>query len=138
MWPHPFASTFTANSGDAVRRNATVMPLYTLTLTFIFLAGFTAVTVVPGLPDGDLSMLTLVRKSFPPWFLGVIGGAGALTVVVPPPLPVLGGGRVAGDGARLDSGADGSYAIRQESVAAHVRARLVRRSGAEAGARDGR
>src|ERR1700683_3485763 len=89
MWPHAFASTFTASSSDAVRRNATVMPLYTLTLTFIFLAGFTAVTVVPGLPDGDLSMLTLVRNSFPPWFLGVIGGAGALTAMVPASILVL-------------------------------------------------
>ncbi len=91
MWPHAFASTYTASSSDAVRRQRHgFMPLlYTLTLTFIFLAGFTAVTVVPGLPDGDLSMLTLVRKSFPPWFLGVIGGAGALTAMVPASILVL-------------------------------------------------
>jgi SSS family solute:Na+ symporter len=72
-----------------LRRNAVVMPLYTITLAFIFIVGFTAVLVVPGLPNGDLSLLTIVRKSFPPWFLGVIGGAGALTAMVPAAIFIL-------------------------------------------------
>jgi solute:Na+ symporter, SSS family len=60
-----------------------VMPLYTLTLVFIFFAGFTAVLVVPGLTNGDLALLVMVRRSFSLWFLGVVGGAGALTAMVP-------------------------------------------------------
>ncbi|MFZ0635347.1 MAG: sodium:solute symporter family protein [Candidatus Acidiferrales bacterium] len=83
MWPHTFAAAFTAKSGDTLRRNAVVMPLYTLTLAFVLIVGFTAVLVVPGLPNGDMSLLTIVRQTFPPWFLGVIGGAGALTAMVP-------------------------------------------------------
>jgi len=83
MWPHSFASTFTAKSADTLRRNAVVMPLYTLTLAFVLFAGFTAVMVVPGLANGDMSLLTVVRNTFPAWFLGVIGGAGALTAMVP-------------------------------------------------------
>ena len=83
MWPHSFAAAFTAKSGDTLRRNAVVMPLYTLTLAFVFFAGFTAVLVVPGLQNGDMSLLTIVPKSFPAWFLGIIGGAGALTAMVP-------------------------------------------------------
>ena len=89
MWPHTFGAAFTAKSGDTLRRNAVVMPLYTITLTFVFFAGFTAVLVVPGLPNGDLSLLTIVRKSFPAWFLGVIGGAGALTAMVPAAILIL-------------------------------------------------
>jgi SSS family solute:Na+ symporter len=89
MWPHTFGAAFTAKSGDTLRRNAVVMPLYTMTLAFIFFAGFTAVLVVPGLPDGDLALLTLVRTSFPAWFLGVIGGAGALTAMVPAAILIL-------------------------------------------------
>ena len=89
MWPHAFGAAFTAKSGDTLRRNAVVMPLYTITLAFIFFVGFTAVLVVPGLPNGDLSLLTIVRKSFPPWFLGVIGGAGALTAMVPAAIFIL-------------------------------------------------
>jgi SSS family solute:Na+ symporter len=83
MWPHAFGAAFTARSADTLRRNAVVMPLYTLSLAFIVFAGFTAVLVVPGLANGDLALLTLVRRSFPPWFLGVVGGAGALTAMVP-------------------------------------------------------
>jgi solute:Na+ symporter, SSS family len=89
MWPHAFGAAFTAKSGDTLRRNAVVMPLYTITLAFIFFVGFTAVLVVPGLPNGDLSLLTIVRKSFPAWFLGVIGGAGALTAMVPAAIFIL-------------------------------------------------
>jgi SSS family solute:Na+ symporter len=89
MWPHAFGAAFTAKSSDTLRRNAVVMPLYTLTLAFIFFVGFTAVLVVPGLPDGDLSLLTIVRQSFPPWFLGVVGGAGALTAIVPAAILIL-------------------------------------------------
>src|SRR5580704_4199272 len=89
MWPHAFGAAFTAKTGDTLRRNAVVMPLYTITLAFIFFVGFTAVLVVPGLPNGDLSLLTIVRKSFPPWFLGVVGGAGALTAMVPASIFIL-------------------------------------------------
>lgn len=89
MWPHAFGAAFTAKSADTLRRNAVIMPLYTLTLAFIFFAGFAAVLVVPGLPNGDLALLTVVRRSFPPWFLGVIGGAGALTAMVPAAIFIL-------------------------------------------------
>jgi SSS family solute:Na+ symporter len=89
MWPHAFGATFTAKSADTLRRNAVVMPLYTLTLAFIFFAGFAAVLLVPGLSNGDLALLTVVRQSFPPWFLGVIGGAGALTAMVPASIFIL-------------------------------------------------
>jgi SSS family solute:Na+ symporter len=89
MWPHAFGAAFTAKSSDTLRRNAVVLPLYTLTLAFIFFVGFTAVLAVPGLPDGDLSLLTIVRQSFPAWFLGVVGGAGALTAIVPAAILIL-------------------------------------------------
>src|SRR5256886_7308843 len=51
MWPHIFGAAFTAKSADALRRNAVVMPLYTLTLAFIFFAGFATVLLVPGLAN---------------------------------------------------------------------------------------
>jgi solute:Na+ symporter, SSS family len=89
MWPHAFGAAFTARSSDTLRRNAVVMPLYTITLAFIFFVGFTAVLVIPGLRDGDLSLLTIARQSFPAWLLGVIGGAGALTAMVPASILIL-------------------------------------------------
>src|SRR6185312_174292 len=89
MWPHTFGATFTAKSGNTLRRNAVVMPLYTLTLAFIFFVGFAATLILPGLRDGDLALLMLVRKTFPAWFLGIVGGAGALTAMVPAAIILL-------------------------------------------------
>ena len=89
MWPHAFAACFTSKSADTLRRNAVVMPLYTVTLALMICAGFTSVLAAPGLADGDMALLTLARRSFPPWLLGVIGGAGALTAMVPAAIQVL-------------------------------------------------
>jgi SSS family solute:Na+ symporter len=89
MWPHQFGATFAAKSSDTLRRNAVIMPLYSFSLVFVLFAGFAAVMVVPGLSNGDLSLLTMVRKSFPPWFLGVVGGAGAITAMVPASIFIL-------------------------------------------------
>src|ERR1700730_5366057 len=89
MWPHNFGSSFTARSADTLRRNTVVMPLYTLSLAFILFTGFAAFLLVRGLTNGDLSMLTLVRNTFPAWMLGVVGGAGALTAMVPAAILIL-------------------------------------------------
>jgi SSS family solute:Na+ symporter len=89
MWPQAFGASFTAKNAETLRRNAVVMPLYNLSLGFIFFTGFTAYLVIPGLANGDLSLLTIVRKAFPAWMLGVIGGAGALTAMVPAAVLIL-------------------------------------------------
>jgi SSS family solute:Na+ symporter len=85
MWPHGFASTYTARSEDALRRNAVIMPLYQLVLLFVFFAGFAAILKVPGLKgaDADLSLLRLCKLTFGPWLVGLIGAAGLLTALVP-------------------------------------------------------
>jgi solute:Na+ symporter, SSS family len=89
MWPHAFGASFTAKSADTLRRNTVIMPIYGIFLAFVLFVGFTSVLVVPGLSNGDLSLLTVVRRSFPPWFLGFIGGAGALTAIVPAAILLL-------------------------------------------------
>lgn len=89
MWPHTFGSAFTAKSSQTLRRNAIITPLYTVSLAFIFIAGFSAVLLVPNLPNPDMSLLVLARRTFPAWFLGVIGGAGALTAMVPAGIIIL-------------------------------------------------
>jgi SSS family solute:Na+ symporter len=89
MWPQAMGSSFTAKSGDTQRRNSVLLPLYTITLPLIFFVGFAAILIVPGLKNGDLSLLTVVRQTFPAWFLGLIGGAGALTAMVPADMQIL-------------------------------------------------
>jgi SSS family solute:Na+ symporter len=89
MWPQFFGASFSAKSSDILRRNAVVMPLYSITMPQMFFVGLAATLILPGLPNGDLSMLTMVRKTFPAWFLGFIGGAGALTAMVPAGVMIL-------------------------------------------------
>jgi SSS family solute:Na+ symporter len=85
MWPHTFGSVYSAKSENVFRKNAIIMPLYQLVLLFVFFVGFAAILQVPGLqgPDADLSLLKLSKQSFNPWFVGIIGGAGVLTAIVP-------------------------------------------------------
>jgi len=85
MWPHMFAAIFTARDARIARRNAVVLPLYSLMLLFVFFVGFTALLKVPGLAGGDvdLSLLRLAVQTFDPWFVGLIGAAGLLTALVP-------------------------------------------------------
>jgi SSS family solute:Na+ symporter len=89
MWPQIFGASFTAKSGNTLRRNAVVMPFYSVTMPLMFFVGLAATLTLPGLANGDLAMLTIVRKTFPAWFLGIIGGAGALTAMVPAGIMIL-------------------------------------------------
>jgi SSS family solute:Na+ symporter len=88
-WPHIFGSAFTARSGDTLRWNAVIMPFYVIPLMLIIFAGCAAILIVPHLANGDLALLAVVRQSFPRWVLGVIGGAGALTAMVPAAIQIL-------------------------------------------------
>ena len=85
MWPHSFASIYTARNTRVIRQNAVFLPIYQLILLFVFFVGFAAVLQVPGLkgPDVDLALLKLSEKTFEPWLVGVIGAAGVLTALVP-------------------------------------------------------
>lgn len=91
MWPQYFGATFTARNGRVLRRNAVIMPLYAITMPLMFFVGFCAVLILPRMSNGDLSLLTIVQKTFPTWFLGVVGGAGALTAMVPAAIQLLTG-----------------------------------------------
>ena len=89
MWPHMVGSAFSAKSEKVLRRNAIIMPFYQLFIFLVFMVGFTALLVVPGLKNGDLAFLTLVQKTYPAWFLGFVGAAGAVTAMVPASVLVL-------------------------------------------------
>ena len=93
MWPHTFASLYTAREPGAFRRNAVVLPIYQLINLFVFMIGFTAVLQVPGLagPDVDLSLFKLSLQSFPSWVIGIIGATGVLTALVPGSMILIAG-----------------------------------------------
>ena len=89
MWPHVFGSAFSAKSDKVIKRNAIIMPFYQIPILLIFMVGFTALLVIPGLENGDLSFLSLVNQTYPPWFMGFVGAAGAVTAMVPAAILVL-------------------------------------------------
>jgi SSS family solute:Na+ symporter len=45
---------------------------------------------MPGLENPDTALLALVTRSYPGWFAGFIGGAGAVTAMVPAGMLLLG------------------------------------------------
>ena len=89
MWPHVFGSAFSARSDKVIKRNAVIMPFYQIPILLIFMVGFTALLVIPGLANGDLAFLEIVKQTYPGWFLGFVGAAGAVTAMVPAAILVL-------------------------------------------------
>jgi SSS family solute:Na+ symporter len=89
MWPHVFASAFSARSDRVIRRNAMIMPFYQIPILLVLFVGFSAFLILPGLPNGDMAFLEIVRKSYPSWFMGFVGAAGAVTAMVPSSILVL-------------------------------------------------
>jgi SSS family solute:Na+ symporter len=91
MWPHVFAATFTSGSVAVLRRNAALLPAYSLLLALVFVVGFTAVGVIPGLlgAQADLSLFKLAIGAMPDWFIAILGAAGVLCAIVPGSMLVL-------------------------------------------------
>jgi SSS family solute:Na+ symporter len=93
MWPHTFGAAFTASSSETLRRNAVVTPLYTLSLLFIFFAGFAALLLLPRLTNGDMSLLLLASAAGAQKLPGLVSwyrrGAGAMTAMVPSAMILL-------------------------------------------------
>jgi SSS family solute:Na+ symporter len=85
MWPPSMAAVYSAKSGDALRRNAIWLPMYSLMILFVLFAGFAALIAMPGLKgaDGDKAFMLMIQQLYPPWVLGIMAAAGALAALVP-------------------------------------------------------
>jgi SSS family solute:Na+ symporter len=89
MWPHVFGSAFSAKSDKIIKRNAIIMPFYQIPILLILMVGFAALLIIPGLKNGDMAFLEIVNKTYPSWFMGFVGAAGAVTAMVPAAILVL-------------------------------------------------
>ncbi|HEX3369874.1 MAG TPA: sodium:solute symporter family protein [Candidatus Cybelea sp.] len=85
MGPQSWNAVYSARSGDTLRRNAVLLPIYQALLGLMLMAGFCAILIVPGLKgtDVDQSFLLVVQRYYPPWILGLVAAAGALAALVP-------------------------------------------------------
>ncbi|MEU5208344.1 monocarboxylate uptake permease MctP [Streptomyces sp. NPDC020742] len=84
MYPHSITATLSSRSRNVIRRNTTILPLYSLMLGFLALLGFMAVkagTDIQGNPQ--LAIPQLFEDMFPSWFAGVAFAAIGIGALVP-------------------------------------------------------
>jgi SSS family solute:Na+ symporter len=93
LYPHSLTGILSASGTRAIRRNAAILPAYSLVLGLLALLGFMAIALgvaqMPEFADGfkqygnNFSVPALFLASFPDWFVGVAFAAIAIGALVP-------------------------------------------------------
>jgi len=93
LYPHSLTGILSASSGHAIRRNAAMLPGYSLMLGLLALVGFFAIAAgVSSLPDyadgfkqfgNNFAVPALFLHSFPAWFVGLAFAAVGIGALVP-------------------------------------------------------
>jgi solute:Na+ symporter, SSS family len=93
LYPHSVTGILSASSGHAIRRNAAMLPGYSIVLGFLTLLGFFAIAAgVASLPEfaggfkqfgNNFAVPALLIHSFPAWFVGVAFSAIGIGALVP-------------------------------------------------------
>ena len=83
MYPHTLTGIFASKSGDTIRKNAILLPAYTLLLGLIALLGYMAYAAgIKPATNNDVVPL-LFHTLFPGWFAGFAMAAIAIGALVP-------------------------------------------------------
>jgi SSS family solute:Na+ symporter len=93
LYPHSITGILSSSSGRVVRRNAAMLPAYSLMLGLLALVGFMAIAIgvstmpqfAPGFKSysNNFSVPALFMAMFPDWFVGVAFAAIAIGALVP-------------------------------------------------------
>jgi SSS family solute:Na+ symporter len=93
LYPHSLTGILSASSGHVIRRNAAMLPGYSLMLGLLALVGFFAIAAgVANLPDyadgfkqfgNNFAVPALFLHSFPAWFVGIAFAAIGIGALVP-------------------------------------------------------
>jgi len=89
MYPHSITGVLATKSRNTIRRNAMVLPLYSLMLGFLALLGYVAIKAgtqpvdTNGAINAQLVVPQLFLDAFPSWFGGVALAAIAIGALVP-------------------------------------------------------
>ncbi len=86
LYPHALTGVLSTNSGKVIKRNAVLLPAYSLLLGLIGLLGYVAiaahVTISP-IYGANSALPALFAKEFPSWFAGFAFSAIAIGALVP-------------------------------------------------------
>ncbi len=89
LYPHAITSLLSAKSADVVRRNAALLPLYSILLGIIALLGFAALAAgIHAAPNEIVPIL--FARFFPPWFTGLADATIVIGALVPASIMALG------------------------------------------------
>ncbi|MGW0607603.1 monocarboxylate uptake permease MctP [Streptomyces sp. NPDC002644] len=83
MYPHSITATLSSKSREVIRRNTTILPLYSLMLGLLALLGFMAIAAGIKVANGQLAIPQLFEDMFPGWFAGVAFAAIGIGALVP-------------------------------------------------------
>ena len=83
LYPHTATAVLSAKSGDVIRRNAALLPAYSLILGLIALLGYMALAAGITAKDSSEVVPLLFLKMFPEWFAGFCLAAVAIGALVP-------------------------------------------------------
>jgi SSS family solute:Na+ symporter len=83
LYPHTATAVMSAQSADTVRRNAAMLPAYSVLLGLIALLGYIALAAGVVTKDANMAVPLLFLKMFPEWFAGFCLAAIAVGALVP-------------------------------------------------------
>ncbi|MBO0511253.1 monocarboxylate uptake permease MctP [Streptomyces beijiangensis] len=83
MYPHSITATLSSRSRNVIRRNTTILPLYSLMLGLLALLGFMAIAAGVSVKNPQLAIPQLFENMFPDWFAGVAFAAIGIGALVP-------------------------------------------------------
>ncbi|MER5973707.1 sodium:solute symporter family protein [Streptomyces sp. NPDC002055] len=83
MYPHSITATLSSRSREVIRRNTTILPLYSLMLGLLAFLGFMAIAAGIKVKNGQLAIPQLFENMFPDWFAGVAFAAIGIGALVP-------------------------------------------------------
>jgi solute:Na+ symporter, SSS family len=89
MYPHSVTAVLSTKNRNVVRRNAAILPAYSLLLGLLALLGFMAIKAnvnvkgLDGVANPQLAIPRLFDQEFPSWFAGIAFAAIAVGALVP-------------------------------------------------------
>jgi len=83
LYPHAITGLLSSKSGEVIKRNAILLPAYSLLLGLVALLGFAAIALGVVGKSPQFAVPGLIIALFPPWFVGFAFAAIAIGALVP-------------------------------------------------------